>query len=60
MILDKLITCYKLSSNYEGAISFLNKFLDKNPYSKYAWFELGKIYFSQKNTRKVKQVMSLL
>ena len=54
MILDKLITCYKLTSNYEGAISFLNKFLDKNPYSKYAWFELGKIYFSQKKYKESK------
>ena len=60
IILDKLISCYKLSSNYDGAISFLNKFLDKNPYSKYGWFELGKIYFSQKNIRKVKHVMNLL
>ena len=54
MILDKLITCFKLTSNYEGAISFLNKFLDKNPYSKYAWFELGKIYFSQKKYKESK------
>ena len=30
---DKLISCYNLSSKDDEAISFLNKFLEKNPYT---------------------------
>ena len=45
---DKLISCYNLSLKDDEAISFLNKFLEKNPYSAHAWYEIGKLYFKKK------------
>ena len=44
LFFDKLLSCYKLSKKKNEAIKFLNEFLDKNPYSAYAWNELGKVY----------------
>ena len=45
---DKLISCFTLSSKEDEAINFLNKFLEINPYSAHAWYEIGKL-FSKKN-----------
>ena len=44
---DKLISCYNLSSKHDDAIIFLNKFLEKNPYTAHAWYEIGKLYFKK-------------
>ena len=44
---DKLISCYNLSSKEDDAIDFLNKYLEKNPYSANGWYEIGKLYFNQ-------------
>ena len=44
---DKLISCFNLSSKEDEAIDFLNDYLEKNPYSANAWFEIGKLYFKK-------------
>ena len=44
---DKLISCFNLSSKEDEAINFLNEYLEKNPYSANAWFEIGKLYFKK-------------
>jgi len=44
---DKLMSCFNLSSSNNEAINFLNKFLEKNPYSAHAWYEIGKIYLKE-------------
>lgn len=49
---DKLISCYNLSSKEDDAIDFLNKYLEKNPYSANGWYEIGKLYF---NKNKIKE-----
>ena len=54
LFFDKLLSCYKLSKKKNEAIKFLNEFLDKNPYSAYAWNELGKVYFEQKKFKESK------
>ena len=49
---DKLISCFNLSSKEDDAIDFLNNYLEKNPYSANAWYEIGKFYF---NKNKIKE-----
>jgi len=49
---DKLISCFNLSSKEDDAIDFLNNYLEKNPYSANAWYEIGKLYF---NKNKIKE-----
>lgn len=49
---DKLISCYNLSSKEDDAIDFLNKYLEKNPYSANGWYEIGKLYL---NKNKIKE-----
>ena len=44
---DKLISCYNLSCKEDDAINFLNKYLEKNPYSANAWYEIGKLYLKK-------------
>lgn len=45
------IYCFEFLEDFDGAIEFLNKYLDKNPYSEVAWHQLGK-QFSQKKMYK--------
>ena len=39
-----LIYCYEFTEDYENAITYLNKYLEQNPYSEIAWHQLGKMY----------------
>lgn len=36
--------CYEVSEDLEGAVKFFTGFLDKHPYSKLCWFNLGIAY----------------
>ncbi|MDG1730586.1 MAG: tetratricopeptide repeat protein [Algibacter sp.] len=44
--LYNVIYCFEFLKQSEEAITYLNEFLDKNPYCEVAWHQLGKQYFS--------------
>ncbi|MFI2742871.1 tetratricopeptide repeat protein [Zhouia sp. PK063] len=46
--LYNVIYCFDFLEDHDGAISFLNMFLDANPYCEVAWHQIGKQYFSKK------------
>ncbi len=46
--LYNVIYCFEFLEDYEGAIEYLNDYLERNPYSQVAWHQLGKQYFSIK------------
>lgn len=46
--LYNVIYCFDFLEDYDGAIDFLNGYLDKNPYCEVAWHQLGKQFFSKK------------
>ncbi|MDM1397310.1 tetratricopeptide repeat protein [Myroides odoratimimus] len=50
--LYNVVYCFDFLSENEEAISFLTKFIDKNPYSEIAWHQLGRQYFTIKNYEK--------
>ncbi|NAS32818.1 tetratricopeptide repeat protein [Flavobacteriaceae bacterium R38] len=43
--LYNIIYCFEFLGDFDGAISFLNQYLDKNPYCEVAWHQLGKQFF---------------
>lgn len=47
--LYNVVYCFEfLDQNYE-AIDYLNKYIDKNPYSEIAWHQKGRLYYSLKD-----------
>ena len=50
--LYNVIYCFEFLDQNEDAISYLNMFLDKNPYCEVAWHQLGKQYFILKDYKK--------
>ncbi|MGA9238619.1 tetratricopeptide repeat protein [Robiginitalea sp.] len=42
------IYCYEFLDEHEGAIRYLNTYLDTNPYCQIAWHQLGKQYYAVK------------
>ncbi|TXE13938.1 tetratricopeptide repeat protein [Seonamhaeicola algicola] len=50
--LYNIIYCFEFLNQNEDAISYLNIFLDKNPYSEVAWHQLGKQYMALKKYKK--------
>ncbi|WP_047419744.1 lipopolysaccharide assembly protein LapB [Cellulophaga sp. Hel_I_12] len=50
--LYNVIYCFEFLEDFDGAISYLNDYLEKNPYSEVAWHQLGKQYFSKKKYKK--------
>ena len=50
--LYNIIYCFEYLSQNEEAISYLNVFLDKNPYCEVAWHQLGKQYYTLKKYKK--------
>ncbi len=43
--LYNVVYCFDMEKDHEQAISFLNTYIDKNPYSEVAWHQLGRQYF---------------
>ena len=43
--LYNVIYCFEFLEDYDGAIIYLNKYLENNPYCEVAWHQLGKQYF---------------
>ncbi|MEA1785099.1 hypothetical protein U1E44_03265 [Arenibacter sp. GZD96] len=46
--LYNVIYCFEFLEDYEGAIAYLNDYLERNPYCEVAWHQLGKMFYSQK------------
>ncbi len=46
--LYNVIYCFEFLEDYDGAIYYLNDYLDENPYCEVAWHQLGKQYFSKR------------
>ncbi|MGB5819376.1 MAG: hypothetical protein WBG90_07805 [Saonia sp.] len=45
--LYNVIYCFEFLEDYDGAIYYLNDFLERNPYCEVAWHQLGKQYFTK-------------
>jgi tetratricopeptide (TPR) repeat protein len=50
--LYNVIYCFEVLKQHKAAISYLNLFLDNNPYCEVAWHQLGKQYLSLKDYSK--------
>lgn len=46
--LYNVIYCFEFLEDFDGAIYYLNEYLDRNPYCEVAWHQLGKQYFEKK------------
>lgn len=45
--LYNVVYCFEFLEDYDGAIHYLNDFLERNPYCEVAWHQLGKQYISK-------------
>ena len=43
--LYNVIYCFEFLEDYDGAINYLNSYLERNPYCEVAWHQLGKQYY---------------
>jgi tetratricopeptide (TPR) repeat protein len=50
-VLNNLIFCYDIQEQHLIAEKFLLQYIEQNPYSDVAWFQLGKQYYAQKKYR---------
>tara|TARA_R110002049_G_scaffold38978_2_gene120372 strand:+ start:29690 stop:31078 length:1389 start_codon:yes stop_codon:yes gene_type:complete len=50
--LYNIMYCFDYLEQQDEAITYLNSFLDKNPYSEVGWHQLGIQYFNKKNYKK--------
>ncbi len=46
--LYNVIYCFEFLEDYDGAIAYLNDYLDRNPYCEVAWLQLGKQYYEKR------------
>ncbi len=46
--LYNVIYCFEFMEDYDGAIHYLNDYLERNPYCEVAWHQLGKQYTAKK------------
>ncbi len=45
--LYNIVYCFEFLEDFDGAIYFLNEYLERNPYCEVAWHQLGKMYHSK-------------
>jgi tetratricopeptide (TPR) repeat protein len=50
--LYNVVYCFDFLDQNEEAIKYLEKFIDKNPYSEVAWHQLGRQFYTLKNYEK--------
>lgn len=46
--LYNVVYCFEFLDDHDGAIHFLNDYLERNPYCEVAWHQLGKLYYFKK------------
>ncbi len=44
--LYNVVYCFEFLEDFDGAIHYLNEYLERNPYCEVAWHQLGKMYYS--------------
>lgn len=44
--LYNVVYCFEFLEDFDGAIHYLNEYLERNPYCQVAWHQLGKMYLS--------------
>ncbi|WP_343485818.1 tetratricopeptide repeat protein [Allomuricauda sp. d1] len=49
--LYNVVYCFEFLEDFEGAIHYLNDYLDRNPYCQVAWHQLGKMYLAKEMLR---------
>ena len=47
--LYNVVYCYEFLDQNIDAIAYLNKYIDKNPYSEIAWHQMGRLYYGIKD-----------
>ncbi|MGB0391601.1 MAG: tetratricopeptide repeat protein [Salibacteraceae bacterium] len=47
-LMEISLSC-ELSGQYQNGVDIINKFIDDNPYSHFAWFSLGNMYMTMDN-----------
>ncbi|UQD57373.1 tetratricopeptide repeat protein [Flavobacterium sp. K5-23] len=47
--LYNVVYCFEFLDQNVEAISYLNKYIDKNPYSEIAWHQMGRLYYGIKD-----------
>ncbi|WP_350287489.1 tetratricopeptide repeat protein [uncultured Croceitalea sp.] len=45
--LYNVVYCFEFLEDFDGAIHFLNDYLERNPYCEVAWHQLGKMYYNK-------------
>lgn len=45
--LYNVVYCYEFMEDFDGAIHYLNNYLERNPYCEVAWHQLGKMFCSK-------------
>lgn len=45
--LYNIVYCFEFLEDFDGGISYLNAYLERNPYCQVAWHQLGKQYFAK-------------
>ena len=45
--LYNVVYCFEFLEEYDGAIAYLNNYLETNPYCQVAWHQLGKQYYTK-------------
>lgn len=46
--LYNVVYCFEFLDQNQEAIAYINKYIDKNPYSEIAWHQLGRLYYGAK------------
>jgi len=46
--LYNVVYCFEFMEDFDGAIVYLNDYLERNPYCEVAWHQLGKMYYAKK------------
>lgn len=47
--MENVMSCYTKLNRPQEALSFINQYLDRFPFSETAWFEYGQYHFNRKN-----------
>lgn len=45
--LYNVVYCFEFLEDFDGAIHYLNDYLERNPYCEVAWHQLGKMYYAK-------------
>ena len=58
--LYNVVYCFDFLDQNEEAIVYLNRFIDKNPYSEVAWHQLGRQYYASHYSRRLSKILHFL